>query len=76
MLTNDDEIRAEMDVVSVDGKRLGRVAAVLSCDLKLARDEAADVPHLVPLAFIQSVDDKVRLVVTEGEARRAWREAY
>lgn len=76
MLTDDDVISAEMDVVSVDGVRLGRVAAVLSCDLKLSRADGADVSHLVPLAFIQRVDDVVRLVVTEGEARRAWRETY
>lgn len=76
MLTNSDTISAEMDVVCADGKFLGRVDAVMACDLKLARGAGADVPHLVPLAFIQRVDDKVRLVVTEHEARRAWRETY
>lgn len=76
MLTDDDVILTNMDVVCADGVRIGAVAAVLTCDLKLARGEGLDVPRLVPLAFIQTVDDKVRLVVTEGEARRAWRETY
>lgn len=76
MLTDHDVILNDMDVVSADGVRIGAVAAVLTCDLKLARGDGGDVPRLVPLAFIERVDDKVRLVVTEGEARRAWRETY
>jgi len=72
MLRDDDEICAEMDVVCVDGVRIGRVAAVLTADLQL-RDAQAGREHLVPLAFIRSVDDVVRLVVTESEARRTWR---
>ena len=72
MLRDDDEIYAEMEVVCIDGARIGRVAAVLSSDLQL-RDLQADCAHLVPLAFIRSVDDVVRLVVTESEARRSWR---
>lgn len=44
---------------TVDGKRLGYIDAALSCDLERARG---------------GVDDVVRLVVTAGEARRAWRE--
>lgn len=76
MLTNGDVITERMVVLSVDGKRLGCVDAVLTCDLKLARSDDYDVPRLLPLAFIQSVDDVVRLVVTDSEARRAWRETY
>lgn len=77
MLTEDDNIRQDMDVLSVDGALLGRVDYVLACDLKLGRGCGADVPHLVPLAFIERVDAlAVRLVVTENEVRRAWRETY
>ena len=76
MLTDDDTIHHNMDVVCADGARLGAVAAVLSSDLKLTRGDGSDVPHLVPLAFIERVDDVVRLVVTASEARRAWRETY
>jgi hypothetical protein len=77
MLTDDDALQQNMDVVSVDGALLGRVDAVLACDLKLGRGCGADVPHLVPLAFIERVDGAtVRLVVTEHEARRSWRETY
>jgi hypothetical protein len=77
MLIDDDALQQNMDVVSVDGALLGRVDAVLACDLKLGRGFGADVPHLVPLAFIERVEaGTVRLVVTEHEARRSWRETY
>jgi hypothetical protein len=77
MLTNENELQHDMEVVSADGALLGRIDAVLACDLKLGRGCGADVAHLVPLAFIQRVDGgTVRLVVTEHEARRSWRETY
>lgn len=65
-------IETEMDVVSADGRQLGIVERVLASELHVAQRTGA---RALPLAFIGDVDDKVRLVVTEAEARSRWRDA-
>lgn len=66
-----DLIQEHMVVVGCDGSVIGAVGAVLAQELSLY--EVMGALHAVPLGYIASVDDKVRLAVTEAEVRRRWR---
>lgn len=68
-------IREHMEVVGSDGKHIGKVDHVLGSDLELTRSLGVGSHHLLPLTYIASVDDKVRLSITEDEAKDRWREA-
>lgn len=69
-------IREHMEVVGSDGKHIGKVDHVIGDELQLTRSLAVGAHHALPLSFVQSVDDKVRLAVTEDEAKRRWREVH
>ena len=67
-------IREHMDVVGSDGKHIGKVDHVLGSDLQLTRSMGVGSHHLLPIDLIDRVDDKVRLTVTEDEAKNRWRD--
>lgn len=68
-------IREHMDVVGSDGKHIGKVDHVLGSDLQLTRAMAVGAHHLLPLTYVDTVTgDKVRLSITEDEAKDRWRE--
>ena len=66
-------IRGQMEVVGSDGRPVGKVDKVQGQDIKLTR-MGAGPHHLLPLSFVKSVDEKVRLSITEDEAKIRWRE--
>ncbi|MGE0047293.1 MAG: DUF2171 domain-containing protein [Hyphomonadaceae bacterium] len=67
-------IREHMEVVGSDGKHIGKVDHVLGQDIKLTRSLGVGSHHALPLTFVARVDDKVRLSITEDEAKDRWRE--
>ncbi len=69
-------VREHMEVVGADGGHVGTVDMVRGAHIVLTRSDAATggVHHAIPLAWIASVDDKVRLNLTAAEAMRQWRE--
>jgi hypothetical protein len=69
-------IREHMDVVGSDGKHIGKVDHVLGGDLQLTRSLGVGAHHLLPLTYVDSVDEKVRLSITEDEAKQRWRELH
>ncbi|MES1156989.1 MAG: DUF2171 domain-containing protein [Alphaproteobacteria bacterium] len=69
-------IAEHMEVVGSDGKHIGKVDHVLGGDLQLTRSLGVGSHHLLPLSFVDSVDDKVRLSITEDEAKERWREMH
>lgn len=69
-------IREHMEVVGSDGKHVGKVDHVAGADIKLARSAGMGHHHLLPMSYVQSVDDKVRLSLTEDEAKQRWREVH
>ena len=69
-------IREHMDVVGSDGKHVGKVDHVLGSDLQLTRSAGMGSHHLLPLSYVDLVDDKVRLSITEDEAKKRWRELH
>jgi len=69
-------VREHMEVVGADGAHVGIVDKVRGEHIVLTRsDPAAEgAHHAVPLAWVASVDDKVRLNLESAEAMRQWRE--
>ena len=67
-------IREHMEVVGSDGKHIGKVDHVKGDEIELTRAMAVGSHHYLPLSLVSVVDDKVRLSVTEDEAKNRWRE--
>jgi hypothetical protein len=69
-------VREHMAVVGADGLHVGIVDKVRGEHIVLTRSDPASggVHHAIPLAWIASVDDKVRLSLAAAEAMRQWRE--
>jgi hypothetical protein len=66
-----------MEVVGSDGKHIGKVDHVLGSDLQLTRSMGVGSHHLLPLSYVDKVvGDKVRLTITENEAKSRWREMH
>lgn len=69
-------IREHMEVVGSDGKHVGKVDHVKGNEIELTRSLGLGAHHALPLELVARVDDKVRLSVTEGEAKHRWREVH
>jgi hypothetical protein len=75
MKTND--IREHMEVMGSCGTHLGTVDKVEGNSIKLAKNDpkAGGQHHWIPMDWVASVDDKVRLNKDCGEAQRDWQSA-
>lgn len=70
-------IREHMEVVGSDGKHVGKVDEVMGSEIKLTRWMGAGAHHALPIDLIDRVDgDKLRLSITEDEAKNRWRELH
>ena len=72
------QIREHMDVVGSDGGHVGKVDHVLGEDIELAKLDLGSglKHHLIPVTWVEQVDDKVRLNLTKDAAKAAWREKH
>ena len=70
------EVREHMEVVGADGAHVGIVDKVRGEHVVLTRSDpaAGGAHHAIPLAWVASIDSKVRLNLEAGEAMRRWRE--
>jgi hypothetical protein len=71
------EIREQMEVLGSDGKQIGTVDHVEGDDLKLSNKgpSAGGKHHLIPVDWVQRVDQKVHLKKSAVEAIVQWRTA-
>ncbi len=69
------DILEHMDVIGSCGNRLGTVDRVEENSIKLAKNDpkAGGQHHWIPMDWVESVDDSVRLNKDCGEAMREWR---
>jgi len=76
-MTMNAQIREHMPVIASCGKRIGTVDRVEGSSIKLTRSApAAHGEHrYIPLSWVDSVDDNVRLNRNGEEAERDWQEA-
>ena len=73
-MVESSQIREHMDVVSSDNHHVGRVDHVKGDRIELAKLDlqAMGHHHLVPLAWVSRVDDKVHLNLTRDDAKARW----
>ena len=71
-------IREHMEVVGSDGGHVGKVDKVIGGDIELAKFDLGSglKHHLVPLTWVEQVDDKVRLNLTKDAAKASWSEKH
>jgi hypothetical protein len=74
---NKDQIREHMEVVGSDGKHIGTVDRLEDTQIKLAKKDvsAGGKHHLIPLDWVDHVDQSVHLKKTGQEAIVGWRRA-
>jgi len=71
-MANASKVKEHMQVFGSCGNLLGTVDRVESDLIKLTAAEGGQ-HHFIPLNWIDSVDDSVRLTRDCGTARREWR---
>lgn len=69
-------VREHMEVVGSDGTHIGKVDRVEDERIILTKNDqnAGGIHHSIPCAWIDDVDDKVRVNKTADEAMHAWRD--
>ena len=67
-------IKEHMEVVGSDGVHVGTVDHMEGADqVKLAKDDAGDEHHFIPLAWVDHVESKVHLKQSGAEAKARWK---
>jgi len=71
-------IREQMEVIGSDGHHVGRVDHVRAGEIELAKfDMGAGMKHhMIPMRWVDHVDEHVHLNVTEDEAKAGWTEKH
>ena len=67
-------IREHMEVIASDGGHVGRVDHILGSEIELARFDFGSgmKHHMIPIRWIDHVDEAVHLNVTRDEAKASW----
>jgi hypothetical protein len=73
-----DQIREHMDVIGSDGKKVGRVDHVVGTQIELAKMDLQGMGkhHMIPLSWVDHVDDHVHLNLSHDQAKEAWTEKH
>lgn len=73
-MVDSSQIREHMEVVSSDNHHVGRVDCVKGDRVELAKLDLQAIGnhHLIPLAWVSRVDDKVHLNLTRDAAKAGW----
>jgi hypothetical protein len=68
------QIKEHMEVLSSDGKHVGRVDHVKGAEIELSKMDlqAMGKHHLIPLSWVEFVDEKVHLSLDRDEAEARW----
>jgi hypothetical protein len=69
-------ITEHMEVVSSDGRHIGRVDHIKGAEIELARFDmtAMGKHHMIPLSWVEYVDDKVHLNLDHDQTKERWTE--
>jgi len=70
-MINPTQIQPKTSVVCSEGGEFAKVDHVDGKQLKLAKDDKGQ-HHYIPLAWVQTVDDKVHVDRPGDEAMKAW----
>jgi hypothetical protein len=77
-MINIENIKEHQEVVGSDGGHVGKVDKVLGADIELAKFDwgSGMKHHLIPVTWVEAVDDKVQLSLTKEQAKALWREKH
>lgn len=77
-MINIEDIKEHHEVVGSDGRHVGKVDKVVGGDIELAKFDwgSGFKHHLIPVTWVENVDDKVQLSLTEEQAKALWREKH
>ena len=72
------QIREHLEGVGSDGKHIGRVDHLIGDRIELARLDLATglKHHMIPVSWVDHVDEHVHLNVTKDEATARWTERH
>ncbi|HWA62412.1 MAG TPA: DUF2171 domain-containing protein [Caulobacteraceae bacterium] len=72
------QIREHMEIVSSDDRHVGRVDHVKGSEIELAKMDVSTLGahRLIPLSWVDFIDDKVHLNLTHDAAREHWTRAH
>jgi hypothetical protein len=75
-MINVDEITEHLEVVGSDGGHVGKVDKVVAGQIELAKLDLTGgfKHHMIPITWVDHVDDKVHLTLTKDEAKSRWTE--
>jgi hypothetical protein len=69
-----DQIKEHMEVVGNDGLHVGVIDCVEAGEIKLTKNDSPDgLHHLLPLANVEYVDDRIHLNRSSIRAMAEWR---
>jgi len=70
------QIREHLEVIGSDGEHVGRVDQVTPEHIELAKLDLTGgfKHHVIPVSWVDHVDEHVHLKVTRDEARARWTE--
>jgi hypothetical protein len=76
-MVNVTQIKQHMDVIASDGQKIGRVDHVEGQDkIKLTKSDSADGKHhLVPVNWVDHIDQHVHLNKAAQDVKKNWSEA-
>ncbi len=77
-MINSSMITEHMEVLGSDGKHVGRVDKITGGEIELAKMDlqAMGKHHMIPLSWVEYVDDKVHLSLDRKEAEERWIKAH
>lgn len=69
-------IKEHLEVIGSDGEHVGRVDKVMGDQIELAKLDLAGgfKHHMIPVSWVDHVDDHVHLNVTQEAAKARWTE--
>jgi len=72
------QIREHMEVVGSDGGHVGKVDHVRGTEIELAKLDLGSglKHHLIPITWVDHVDEHVHLNLTKDAAKSAWTEKH
>ena len=75
-MINVADIKEHLEVVGSDGGHVGKVDHVHGGEIELAKfDWGSGLKHhMIPISWVDHVDEHVHLNVTKDQAKSAWRE--
>jgi hypothetical protein len=77
-MVQSSQIREHMKVVGSDGRQVGRVDHIVGDEIELTKFGlwSGLKHHMIPLSWVDSVDEDVHINRTRDAAKAQWREKH